>query len=386
VPGAATRVAAVDILRCVAVMLVLGRHLVADLSPWPPPLRHVLVTWRRGGWVGVDLFFVLSGFLVSGLLFREHVRYGTIRVGRFLARRGFKIYPAFYVFLVVSFLLAPRSVPRTIGAGFLSEALFVQNYGPALFSHTWSLAVEEHFYLFVAALLVVLYRLRPRDGDPFRLVPAVYLLMAGGMLAGRLLLATRLPEFDAKRQLYPSHLRMDSLMLGVCLSYLYHYRHERLAALVRGRGGILFGSGLLLLLPAFVFDLEATPFVYTWGLTLFALGSALLLVVPVMLEWAPSGRFATLLARLGSYSYSIYLWHTFVAFTVVQRPAVQLGLEPGSPPVVVAYLVLSLLVGTALSWAVERPMLRVRDQLLPSRGAPFAQSAEDARAAARFFP
>src|SRR5215831_18752084 len=84
------RNAQLDALRAIAVLLVLGRHL-----PFFP-------LWIRVGWTGVDLFFVLSGFLISGLLFREYKATGGIRIGRFLVRRGFKIYPAYYLFLTGS--------------------------------------------------------------------------------------------------------------------------------------------------------------------------------------------------------------------------------------------------------------------------------------------
>src|ERR1043165_9002825 len=78
-----------DVLRGVAVLLVIGCHL------------HYYRLWAKGGWCGVDLFFVLSGFLVSGLLFQEYKNTGTIQFRRFILRRGMKIWPAFYVFLFV---------------------------------------------------------------------------------------------------------------------------------------------------------------------------------------------------------------------------------------------------------------------------------------------
>src|SRR5271165_4056899 len=95
-PRADGRVLSLDVLRALAVLLVLGRHM--DLSPADVPgvMRGVAATWYRGGWIGVDLFFVLSGFLVSGLLFREYRRHNSLAVPRFLVRRGFRIYPAFF--------------------------------------------------------------------------------------------------------------------------------------------------------------------------------------------------------------------------------------------------------------------------------------------------
>src|SRR3990167_6747089 len=93
-----TRLVQLDILRGIAVLLVLGRHIPMTQEP----VRGFLGWWMRAGWTGVDLFFVLSGFLVSGLLFQEYKRHGDIRLGRFFIRRGLKIYPAFYVLFFVT--------------------------------------------------------------------------------------------------------------------------------------------------------------------------------------------------------------------------------------------------------------------------------------------
>jgi peptidoglycan/LPS O-acetylase OafA/YrhL len=124
------RLKQLDALRAIAVLLVMGRHLT-----WNP-------VWFRVGWTGVDLFFVLSGFLVSGLLFREYKASGQIRVLRFLGRRAFKIYPAYYFLLILTV---------TIHLGFglplkwrltWPDFIFVQSYRLGLWGHLWSLAVE----------------------------------------------------------------------------------------------------------------------------------------------------------------------------------------------------------------------------------------------------
>ena len=125
-----------DLLRCIAVWLVLIRHL-------PNPANAILKTIQVGGWIGVDIFFVLNGFLVAGLLFEEHKKTGNTRIGRFLIRRGLKIYPAFWAMILVTVLVEHSNV-----ATIVNELLFIQNYRSGLWTHTWSLAVEEHFYLF----------------------------------------------------------------------------------------------------------------------------------------------------------------------------------------------------------------------------------------------
>ncbi len=134
--------------------LVLGRHMGAVPLDVPFVAQSALDLWLRVGWIGVDLFFVLSGFLVSGLLFREYGRLGEVHAGRFLVRRGLRIYPAFY-----AFLLSTAIATGTIGTRqFVAEAAFVQNYIPGLWDHTWSLAVEEHFYFLLALVVAALVR------------------------------------------------------------------------------------------------------------------------------------------------------------------------------------------------------------------------------------
>src|ERR1700675_1801152 len=92
-----------DVLRGVAILLVLGRHY---------DYRYIRI-WHSIGWAGVDLFFVLSGFLISGLLFSEYKTRNSISFKRFFIRRGLKIYPAFYLFLFLTGMLS-RIVFRTL--------------------------------------------------------------------------------------------------------------------------------------------------------------------------------------------------------------------------------------------------------------------------------
>ena len=84
-----------DSLRFVAVFLVIGRHMKVCPQNSSPFFHNISTVWHTGGWVGVDLLFVLSGFLISSLLFREAQAYAKIDIKTFLIRRGFKIYPAF---------------------------------------------------------------------------------------------------------------------------------------------------------------------------------------------------------------------------------------------------------------------------------------------------
>ncbi len=146
------RLPQLDFLRAIAIILVIGNH----SSVCPPEinfyLNKVTSVWYRGGWAGVDLFFVLSGFLVSGLLFNEYRKRGDINIKKFLLRRGFKIYPAFWLLIFITLAVTVFNGEAVYRGGFLSELLFIQNYHPGIWQHNWSLAVEEHFYIFLTFL------------------------------------------------------------------------------------------------------------------------------------------------------------------------------------------------------------------------------------------
>mgnify|MGYP001205359475 CR=1 FL=1 len=93
-----------DILRAIAILLVLGRHMQVCPSDISPTISAITQKWQDIGWIGVDLFFVLSGFLVSMLLFKEVRIKGRLSIRHFLIRRGLKIYPSFYFFILVTVL------------------------------------------------------------------------------------------------------------------------------------------------------------------------------------------------------------------------------------------------------------------------------------------
>src|SRR5437763_1414572 len=136
-----------DVLRGIAILLVLGGH-----GAYP-----YISFWTAIGGSGVELFFVLSGFLISGLLFSEYQRTGRIAITRFWIRRAFKIYPGFYVLLAVTAaVLAIANHPQImLGRAVFFNIVFLQNYvtGVGIVPQSWSLAIEEHFYFGLPLLL-----------------------------------------------------------------------------------------------------------------------------------------------------------------------------------------------------------------------------------------
>ncbi len=362
-----------DCLRCVAVVLVLFRHLPALPDNLTAALRVPAHLLYEAGWVGVDLFFVLSGFLISGLLFREYQRYRRIDFKQFIVRRGLKIYPAFYCLIAATVGIAVLNKWNLPWKRIFAEVFFVQNYFIGLWSHTWSLAIEEHFYLLLPLLLIALARMNQDKENPFRLLPWIYAGLASVLLGARLLSGWRVSfgfvdvNTFCHRHLFPTHLRLDSLFLGVVLAYAYHYHPVVLKEWVLRRQAVLLGLAVIALLPVFIWPLMTTPYHYTAGFTLVAYGFAAILLLSVTKGY-PDGRFSGSpvhwCAYIGTHSYSIYLWHLAVAMlaaSAVRRWRAPWWVEH------LAFLAGSILVGIIMAKLIELPLLKVRDRFFPSR-------------------
>ena len=332
----------------------------------------------RFGWTGVDLFFVLSGFLVGGLLFKEFNAHQAIDARRFLVRRIFKIWPSYYAYLAFLFVLL--AVTHEVGdmkslvVRMLPQLSHLQNYLGMVRTHTWSLAIEEHFYLVLPFVLLLASRSRPR---PFAIVPGLAIALMVGCLAGRLYLVFTGVPYSNAHYLFLTHLRVDSLFFGVLLAYLHHCRAATLAPIIQRRTLLLI-AGLLLLCPMLFLDKETHSFVPTLGLTELYVGYAcvLLAVVHTPLGEGRLGSFldsgvARMIAWIGCYSYSIYLWHLDLSRAPTRWFVHHTFLSTISPGLcwtiaMGLFVGLSCLVGAVLGKLVEIPALTLRNRLFPA--------------------
>ncbi len=374
------RVQQLDVLRGVAVVLVLGRHLELPATTVAPAVQAAATFWYQIGWVAIDLFFVLSGFLISGLLFTEYQKHGTVRIGRFLIRRGFKIYPAFYVMLAATVAATAyhAQLPSAFLLKVLTEAVYLQNYLPPVWGPTWSLAVEEHFYLLLAVAVFVMVRRGSRE-DPFRALVYIIGGIAVVALGLRVYTVWTFPYSD-RRNFFPTHLRLDAIAWGVLLSYLYHFRRPQLLAFVARRRGLVAMLSAALLAPPFLWPLGQSRFLSTLGLTFldWAFAGVLILSLtqtfdlpPRLRGWitAPVGR---ALAALGFYSYSVYLWHMPVMHWLMPHLRERGVFAFSSATLgwlvdVAVYVTASIGCGYVMARIVEGPSLKLRDRLFPSR-------------------
>lgn len=356
-----------DLIRAVAVILVLLRHMEPCPSGGAVWWSDLVNLARCGGWIGVDLFFVLSGYLVSGLLFQEWKRQSSVSVGRFLVRRGFKIYPPLWLLLIVTVSFRWISKGTWDSPKFAAEILFVQNYWPGLWPHTWSLAVEEHFYLGLAILTAILLRHRKDDTNPFHNIPKICLVLGLSCLTMRILTACFVTKYDHRVQMFPTHLRLDSLSFGVFLSWIRHYGTQQLQTLVQRWTIYVRPASLLILGWPFVVPLEGNQWMLTIGFTLIYLAAGVW--VWLCCSWnLPAESFSIrAFSRIGFHSYSIYLWHFPVQWWLLEPLKNRLGDSTWSHMLLSAlYILASIFVGIAVAKCVEVPVLRLRDRWFPA--------------------
>ena len=343
-----------DGMRGLCIAAVVGYHACA--------VAH-LDGWMRGGFVGVSVFFTLSGFLITSLLLRELSSSGTISPVAFWARRIRRLWPAAFAVALAVVVLAALGAFSVRSSDAIAATWNVTNWhviasgeqrllqtivGP--FGPTWSLAVEEQFYFVLALLVVAVARLsRPRVALT---VVAIVCIVVPIVLSN---VATNWqPSLE-----FNTVLRMPELFVGVLLALWQRPVFDFL----RGgkRGDVVAGFGLVALLALFLFADYSRPWLLRGGYTAVALVSAATIAgllqhgqMPRLLSWQP-------LRTLGVISYSLYLVHWPVISALTTQ---RIGREGGLYAAIV--VVVAIAVAGALHLLVERPVRRRPTGPLPT--------------------
>jgi peptidoglycan/LPS O-acetylase OafA/YrhL len=334
-------------VRGIAILMVLDYHSPMGVLFYP----FRLMGFQHFGWAGVDVFFVLSGFLVGGLLVREWQIHGRIDSKRFLIRRGFKIWPQYYVFILLMLALGHRTFRQLLG-----NLLNIQNYIGGV-AHTWSLGVEEHAYLLLVLCLAIAVWRKVRMRNLFIFLACV----TGGVIVLRMFLSVRgYDVFSA------THTRIDGILEGVLLAILYHYAPEKFRRLQEQRW-----IWLAMIAGALVF-FRLHPESYSrWAISpgydcANAIGVASIMLLYRHREGRKRSALYRLIAWVGLYSYGIYLWHVSVISPIV-------GASHHFPHwlsivwLAVAPVVIGGLIGVVFTKLIEFPALKLRDKLFPRR-------------------
>jgi peptidoglycan/LPS O-acetylase OafA/YrhL len=329
---------AFDGLRALAVIAVIAYHVSPRLVP--------------GGWMGVDVFFVLSGYLITNILRREADISGTIDFRKFYIRRFLRLTPAFWFLLIV--IALPTALFSKAGrAGSLQAVLisasYMMNWNRAfdvfpqgLLGHTWSLAMEEQFYIIWPFLFIFIYRRRPVHWTAVIIFAItlwrVYLVCAGA---------------DPERTYNGFDTHGDALLIGCMLALLPI--GARAGARARAFLAIPVAGAILMLAGV----AHRTFFTQTLGLTLASLLSAWLIVGAMQPSWLRRALSVRPLVYTGRISYGWYLWHLPIILFGQKVPL--LRSEWGN-----AVLAIAAYPVAALSYKfVEQRFLRLKSQFQP---------------------
>jgi peptidoglycan/LPS O-acetylase OafA/YrhL len=329
----------IQALRALAAILVLIYH----------------AKWLDGGYIGVDIFYVISGFLITGILVRELDTKNTISLAAFYARRTKRLLPASFLVILVTgitgYFFLPASMRESFGRDLIAASTYVSNFLfalwendyqnlnsiPSPFIHFWSLAVEEQFYLFWPFFIIILFRIGKRRAVLYGVIST---------LVFSFLFSLYLTERAPIWAFYILPTRAWELAAGALLIFLPELKSLRpLLALI---AVVILGMGTV------IFD-EATPFPGTAALVP-VIATVLLLVSRN--QWPP---FMNLIAKsqttqwLGAISYPLYLWH----WPVLVIPAIYLGEELNSLEITILLAVTVILAGLTHRY-VETPMREAR--------------------------
>lgn len=369
----AVRLPGLDFVRALAIAWVMLYHAsnfgLASQDNWVV----------RFGWLGVDLFFVLSGFLIAGQLLRPWARGLQPDYPRFFARRLLRTLPA-YLAIVALYFLVPAVRDRTDIQPLWKFLTFTQNFGLSpnpskALSQAWSLCVEEQFYL-IFPLVVALLARRPNAG---KVVAAVVgILLVGMALRGYLWLhdvavepfnmASR-PSGTRYMMLiyYPTWTRLDGLVAGIAAAAIQTFR-PGIWRQVMARANLMLAMGVLGIGGSILFFKSQVPGFWPAVLGYPVVSISMALVVAAATDSRSLiGRCAIPgVGMLATGAYSLYLSHK-MAFHAVKAATDSLPRLAQRFELVLA-LLLALLVGAGLYWLVERPFLKLRDRLEgPSR-------------------
>ena len=353
-----------DLLRALAIIVVVIYH--AALFGFKLPGRV-----DRFGWIGVDLFFVLSGYLIGGQLLASLARDRRINLGRFFTRRALRIMPAYFAVLAIYFLLPSWREYSEMSQPLWKFLFSVQNislHGGTAFSHAWSPAVEDQFYLALPFLLLFLFW-RPRAAI---IVPCLIVIVGIGL---RAFLAAQNPCVDGGVSFrgfqawiyYPTWTRLDPLVFGVVLAAIEKFRPTWWQRIVNCAPWIWLPALGLIAYALYLGETETlTVSACVWQFPLIAVGMAVLLVcalsprLPLCRVAIPGAAF------IASIAYSTYLIQKLV-INGVEQFCTNHNIALTSMPALLGVEIAVYAAATILFFTVERPFLQLRRRLAPRK-------------------
>ena len=358
------RLHGLDHLRALAITLVLFFHYDKNFGHphWFPELINF-------GWTGVDLFFVLSGFLISSHLFAEAQESGRISLKQFYLKRSFRILPLYLVVVGIYFCF-PLLREWEALPPLWKFLTFTQNLGInprqfGTFSHAWSLCVEEHFYLILPLILIGILGRHLFKKLSFCLLT---LFLSGFLIRYYIWSSLYLPkqtEGVSWHHLlyYPSYTRLDPLIVGISIAALCHFQPKVFERISR-HGNALILAGILVLAVAYFSCAQFGTFSTTmYGFPTIALGYGFLVfgaVSPSCILYRWNSKITNFISTL---SYALYLSHK-ILIHALQKMALASGVEKNSTTMFLMCLAFCVAGALVLNLTIEKPFLKWRGKFI----------------------
>jgi len=356
-----TRDKGLDTLRATAIVLVLMSHYCGFVSG-----RPTFGFIGRAGWAGVDLFFVLSGYLIGNQILSAIAHKEDFSLKVFFARRLLRTLPNYYVVLALYFLL-PDLLNGSSTAPLWRFLTFTQNFGLGYgqtFTHSWSLCIEEQFYLVLplAALAVASCK---------HAVRIAWCIIAGAIAAGMTARGanwiTHGYDAFAAQTYYSTFGRADELLPGIAIAMLKNF-HGALYEKIQSKGNILLCAGLAAVLAMLYCLNEEFPnqmLSTTFGYSLLAISYALLVMAALSPDTLLSRVSVPGASSLALWSYAVYLMHKPI-FMIAAPQLREMNIDTNAPLTVALMFGAGIFGGWLLFRCVETPFMQLRARWYPA--------------------
>jgi peptidoglycan/LPS O-acetylase OafA/YrhL len=360
--GLSHKLHGLDHLRAFAIIFVFLYH-YGRLFPHPDWVNKI----SEFGWSGVDLFFVLSGYLIASQLFKNMAQQKNIPLKEFFIKRFFRIIPVYFIVVTIYFLF-PFVREREALAPLWKYLTFTQNIGldisrQGTFSHAWSLCIEEQFYLLLPFILIALVRLK--------VVQKGYWVLIGLFFSGFIIRAVFYLNFNAgmdwiywyKWIYYPTCSRLDGLLVGVGIAALLQFKPQFSKRILEHEHILLLTGLLVFVVTYFVCSSHISFNASVFGFPFTDIGYGFIVLSALSQKSFLYKYKSNITAKIAALSYGIYLIHKMVIH-VVQTQFVQYKIEDKGSLMFVLCAIMVFIIALLLNEIIEKPFLKLRGKIL----------------------
>lgn len=364
------RLHGLDHLRAIAILLVMIFHYGQSIPSWLEPVKQI-------GWTGVDLFFVLSGYLIGYQLLKEYKDNNGISFKRFYLKRFFRIIPAYIAVLIVYY--AMLDLREGNGLPPLWRFLtFTQNFGfdaqtQKTFSHAWSLCIEEQFYFLLPITIVLLFKSGFQKTTPYFIIGLVVLGFILRYFNWNEYVQPFIENGNQKKMLlgfiekvyYPSYNRMDGLIIGLCIAIIFNFRPKIKDYLIKHGNKVLIAGLVVFLIAYKICENFISYKTSIFGFPLISIAYGLLVIAaisPTCILYKFKTKFTFIIATL---SYSIYLTHKQLYY-LTKKWVNNIGNGSIEEWTFWICILIAIIGGLILHLIIEKTFFKLRDKILAS--------------------